>query len=128
LPADHYQHSQQYLLTTAQVNVPSAVNATDTTVDGRQVHYLRSITFFGPDGFVGYSKPIASNRRNPYLPDHGLDAVRPGSTIKTYDCSNVNNPQPVPPPDNPPPCQVESSPFPPGFGGGRFPHLTRDAP
>jgi phospholipid/cholesterol/gamma-HCH transport system substrate-binding protein len=128
VPVVRFLNDQRDQLVAGQSNVPAALNAGDAGENGTFVHYLRAITWFGPEGVVGYSKRLPSNRRNPYLRNRGLEDLRPGSAIKTYDCDNVDNPQTAPPPDSPPPCQVESSPFPAEFGGGKFPHLTRDAP
>jgi hypothetical protein len=111
----------------SQANVPAAVNAASPAPGTDPIHYLRAITYFSSEGFVGYDKRLPSNRRNPYLKNRGLEDVRPGSVIKAYDCSNGSNPDRAPEPDAPPPCVLQSA-FGKEFGGSMFPHLTRDAP
>jgi len=96
-------------------------------VGGEQVRYLRAITYFSSEGFVGFSKRLPTNRRQPYLRNRGLDQVKPGSVIKAYDCDNVNNPDTAPEPSSAPAC-VQEAPWPKVFGGGMFPRLTREAP
>jgi virulence factor Mce-like protein len=127
VPVVRYLHNQQDQLVAAAANTPSLLNASEPTASGQIAHYLRAITFFSSEGLVGYDKRLPSNRRNPYLRDRGLDDVRPGSAIKTYDCDNLNNPDTVSEPDSAPPCQVQTGAF-TDFGGGKFPRLTRDAP
>ena len=60
---------------------------------------------------TGVDHALPTNRRNPYLRDRGLEDVRPGSAIKTYDCDNLGNPNTFNEPDSPPPCQVQSGAF-----------------
>ena len=91
------------------------------------IHYLRAITYFSSEGFVGFAKRLPTNRRQPYLRNRGLDQVKPGSVIKAYDCENLKNPDTAPEPSSAPAC-VQEAPWPKVFGGGMFPRLTREAP
>ena len=127
VPVTAYLHSQQDQLVAAQANVPSVLNGTAPGQGGEAINYLRAITFFSPEGFVGFPHRMRDNRRNPYLFNRGLDDLKPGSQIKSSDCDNAGNAQPVPYPDTPPACVVQG-PYPAAFGGGKFPRLTRDAP
>jgi len=127
VPVARYLYSQRDQVIAAQANTPAVLNATAPGQDGDPLHYLRAITYFSPEGFVGWPHRFRDNRRNPYLADRGLEDVRPGSAIKSSDCDNKGNAQPFPYPEAPPPCVVQG-PSAAEFGGGRFPHLTRDAP
>jgi virulence factor Mce-like protein len=125
VPVVRYLYTQRDQVAAAQSNTPAVLNGSAPGQGGEAIRYLRAITYFSPEGFVGFSKRFASNRRNAYLRNRGLEDLRPGSAIKTSDCNNLRNPQPVSTPDPPPPCAVQA---PSEFGGGQFPHLTRDAP
>jgi phospholipid/cholesterol/gamma-HCH transport system substrate-binding protein len=126
VPVSRYLLDQRDQLLAGQANVPSVLNATAPSPTGQLIHYLRAITFFAPEGLVGFGHRQASNRRNPYLRDRGLDDLKPGSAIKTYDCDNLGNGDRVPPPEPPPPCNPQG-PF-SQFGNTDFPHLVRDHP
>ena len=126
VPAVRYLTSQRDQIAAAQANVPAAVNATAPSPGAaKPIPYLRAITYFSPEGFVGFPKRFRDNRRNAYLANRGLEDLKPGSAIKSSDCDNKSNPQPIPYPESPPPCIVQG-PSAAEFGGGRFPHLTRD--
>jgi len=125
VPVVRYLGSQRDQVVAAQANTPAVLQAAAPGLNGDPVHYLRAITYFSPEGFVGTSKRFRDNRRNPYLANRGLDDLKPGSPIKSSDCDNKDNPQPVPYPESPPPCVVQA-PSAAELGGGRFPHLTRD--
>ena len=127
VPMARYLYEQRDQITSGGANVPSVLNATEPTPAGTLIHYLRAIVYLSPEGFVGFDKRMASNRRNPYLKNRGLDDVRPGSAVKTYDCENLSNPQPVSTPEPPPACAVQG-PFAAIFGGKLFPRLERDKP
>src|SRR3954470_24191245 len=127
VPVARYLYSQRDQVIAAQANTPAVLNATAPGQNGDPLHYLRAITYFSPEGFVGWPHRFRDNRRNPYLADRGLEDVRPGSAIKSSDCDNKGNAQPFPYPESPPPCVVQG-PSAAELGGGRFPHLTRDAP
>jgi phospholipid/cholesterol/gamma-HCH transport system substrate-binding protein len=126
VPIVRYLYSQRDQAVAAQANTAAVLNGASAGQTGDLIRYLRAITYFSPEGFVGFPKRFASNRRTPYLRNRGLDELKAGSAIKTSDCDNLNNPQPVQTPDPPPPCNVQTPD--PGWGGGQFPHLTRDAP
>src|SRR3954447_11077428 len=127
VPTVRYLASQQDQLAAATANIPAAVNATDPAPGTAPIHYLHAITYFASEGFVGFAKRLPTNRRQPYLRNRGREDGRDGSAIKTYDCDNLNNPDSAPEPDSPPPC-VRQAPFGKEYGGGEFPHLTREAP
>jgi hypothetical protein len=128
VPIADYLGAQRDNVAADAANLPSVLQAATPTVPGGPpVHYLRAITYFAPEGLVGWPERFASNRRIPYLRNRGLDAVKPGSALRTYDCDNLGNPQPAPTPEPPPPC-VQADPFGPEFGGGMFPRLTRAQP
>jgi len=124
-PVVRYLYSMRDQVIAAQANTPAVLNATSPGLDGSPQHYLRAITYFSPEGFVGWPQRFASNRRNPYLKNRGLDDLKKGSAIKTSDCSNLNNPQPIQTSEPPPPCNPQG-PYGPEWGGGAFPHLTRE--
>jgi len=125
VPVVRYLNSQRDQVEATTANIPAAVNATTAGPGGALVHYLRAITYFSSEGFVGYKQQLPTNRRNPYLFNRGLDNLKSG--LKAYDCSNVGNPNTVTEPDSPPACVLQG-PYPKEFGAGAFPHLTRDAP
>src|SRR3954451_21179970 len=127
VPTVRYLASQQDQILAATANIPAAVNATEPAPGTDPIHYLRSIVYFGSEVFGASDKRLPSTRRQPYLRNRGLDDVRPGSAIKTYDCDNLKNPDTAPEPEGPPPCQVQA-PFAKEFGGGQFPRLSREAP
>jgi len=127
VPTVRYLAGQQDQVLAATSNIPAAVNAVASGQGTDPIHYLRAITYFSNEGFVGYKQRLGSNRRNPYLKDMGLLDVRNGSAIKAYDCDNVNNPDTAPEPSSAPAC-VQEAPWPKVFGGGMFPRLTREAP
>src|SRR4051794_28037729 len=127
VPTVRYLASQQDQITAATGNIPAAVNATAAAPGTDPIHYLRAITYFSSEGFVGYDKRLPTNRRQPYLRNRGLEDVRPGSQIKAYDCENLNNSDTAPEPDSPPACVLQGA-FGKEFGGTQFPHLTREAP
>jgi hypothetical protein len=125
-PAVSYLRSQQDQLVAAIANVATVLNhAIPPAGGGSPIHYLRAITYFSQEGFVGYRQRLPSNRRNPYLRNRGLDDVKPGSAIRTYDCDNLGNADESPEPEAPPPC-VTQAPYAASLGGGMFPHVTRD--
>jgi virulence factor Mce-like protein len=124
VPVVRYLYQQRHQVTAAQANTPAVLNGAAPGQNGDLLHYIRAITYFSPENLIGFPKRFASNRRNPYLRDRGLDDLASG--IKTSDCDNLNNPQPAQMPSPPPPCNVQTPD--PGWGGGQFPHLTRDAP
>jgi len=129
VPVVRYLGTQRDQVAAAAANVGAATNGAAPPVNGgTPLHYLRAITYFSPEGLIGYPQRISSNRRNPYLADLGLNAVKPGSAIKTYDCANLNGPPPAIAFDTPPPCVTQGPQVPGQFGGGAFPHLTRDKP
>lgn len=128
VPIVRYLAAQRDNVAADAANLPSVLQASTPTVPGGPpVHYLRAITYFSNEGFVGWRQRFASNRRIPYLRNRGLDDLRPGSWLKTYDCDNLGNPQPAPTPEPPPPC-VRQAPFAAEFGGGAYPRLTRAQP
>ena len=127
VPISRYLLDQREQVVAGSANVPSVLNAASASPTGQLIHYLRSIVFLGNEGFVGYGHRLASNRRNPYLFNRGLDDIKPGSAAKTYDCDNLNNAQPVPTADPPPACH-QQGPYSSEFGGTDFPHLVRDHP
>ena len=127
VPSVRYLGSQRDQIVASIANVASTLNATEPQPDGTRVPYLRAITYFSQEGFVGAPERHASNRRNPYLRNRGLDDLAKGGPIRTSDCDNLRNPQPVPPQDTPPPC-VEQGTTAPEFGPGTFPRLQRDPP
>ena len=127
VPMARYLYEQRDQITSGGANVPSVLEATDASPTGALIHYLRAIVYLGPEGLVGFDKRLASNRRNPYLRNRGLEDVKPGSAVKAYDCENLDNPQPVATPEPPPACTVQG-PFDQAFGGKSFPRLTRDKP
>ena len=124
VPTARYLGTQKDQIVASIANIASVLNATEPQPDGTQVPYLRAITFFSQEGFVGTAQRHASNRRNPYLRNRGLDDLAPGP-IKASDCDNLGNPQPSPPLDTPPPC-VEQGPAAPEFGLTAFPRVKRD--
>jgi phospholipid/cholesterol/gamma-HCH transport system substrate-binding protein len=126
-PVVRYLYSMRDQVLAAQANTAAVLNAVAPSQGGDPLHYLRAITYFSPEGFVGFPQRFASNRRNPYLKNRGLDDLKPGSAIKTSDCNNLKNPQPIPSPEPPPPCNPQG-PYGAEWGGGAFPHLTREAP
>ena len=127
VPVVRYLGEQRLQVAAGIANVATDVNASFPGPTGDPIHYLRAITYFSQEGFVGYPERLPSNRRNPYLKSGGLTDVRPGSAIKTYDCENLGNPDTAPEPEPPPPCIVQE-PYPKRWGGGMFPRLTRDTP
>jgi hypothetical protein len=124
VPVVRYLYSQRDQVTAALANTPSVLNGAAPAQGGELLHYIRAITYFSPENLVGFPKRFASNRRTPYMRNRGLDELASG--IRTSDCDNLGNPQPIGTPSPPPPCRVQTPD--PGWGGGQFPHLTRDAP
>src|SRR4051794_33014703 len=127
VPTVRYIAGQQDQVVAATANIPAAVNAAKAAPGTDPIRYLRAITYFSSEGFLGFDKRLPSNRRQPYLRNRGLDQVKPGSVINPSDCANLKTPAPAPEPASAPPCQQEA-PWPKVFGGGMFPRLTREAP
>jgi virulence factor Mce-like protein len=124
VPIVRYLYSQRDQAVASMINVPAVLNGTSPGQNGDLQHYLRAVAYAAPENIIGFPKRFASNRRNPYLRDRGLDDLK--TVIKTSDCDNLGNPQPIGTPSPPPPCVVQ--PRDSAWGGGYFPHLTRDAP
>src|SRR4051794_25550690 len=124
VPVVRYLNGQRDQVTASVANVPAVLQGATPGQAGDVLHYIRAITYFSPENLVGFPKRFASNRRNPYLRNRGLDDLP--SAIRTSDCDNLGNPQPIGTPSPPPPCKVQAPD--PAWGGGQFPHLTRDVP
>jgi len=128
VPIVRFLYSQRDQVAAGAANIPSVLEATaPSPAGGDPVHYLRAITFFSQEGLVGFKQRLPSNRRNPYLPNRGLEQLTNGGPLKTSDCDNLGNPATIPALDTPPACQKQG-PFDTQFGDGVFPHLVRDKP
>ena len=67
VPTAQYLGAQKDQVVASIANIASVLNATEPQPDGTSIPYLRAITFFSPEGFVGVPKRQPWNRRNPYL-------------------------------------------------------------
>ena len=83
--------------------VASAFGYTDVAADGKRKHYFRSVIPFSPEGLVGASERLGTNRHNPYIKPGWLDDFATG--LESIDCENVNNTSL--PDTQAPPCKVQ---------------------
>jgi phospholipid/cholesterol/gamma-HCH transport system substrate-binding protein len=106
-------------------NVGAGLQGTAPGMNGKPVHYLRSMIPITEEAVVGYPKRLASNRHNAYHAPGELDNLRTG--LLASNCANTANPQTIPViGTGAPPCRVQP---PWTFGGhtGYFPQLTQKA-
>src|SRR3954452_12135549 len=104
-------------------NTAAAAQATAPGLNGKQVHYLRTLTPLTEEGQTGYEKRLASNRHNAYFAPGGLDRLAEG--LLASNCANTSNPQTIPVAGSgAPPCRQQPAWE---FGGVKryFPHLER---
>jgi phospholipid/cholesterol/gamma-HCH transport system substrate-binding protein len=111
-------------LIATMANAGDAAEATSEGINGRPVHYLRTLVPFTEEGMVGYAHRLPSNRHNAYFAPGGLAAWVKGGLLAA-DCRNTANPQIVPVVGTgAPPCKQQ-----PGWtldGQTRYyPHLER---
>jgi phospholipid/cholesterol/gamma-HCH transport system substrate-binding protein len=79
----------------------AALNATaPAQATGEQLHYLRALVPFLPEGLQTYDQRIGSNRYNPYPRPGWLRRLPEG--LESYTCTHTGNPGP--PQQGAPPC------------------------
>ena len=100
----------------------AANQATAPGLDGKPVHYLRTLVPITEEALVGYEQRLPSNRHNAYFAPGGLAKLADGGLLAS-DCRNTTNPQIVPViGTGAPPCKQQ----PPWTFGGKtryFPHV-----
>jgi virulence factor Mce-like protein len=90
-------------------------------------HFPRVMGPLNNQTIAGARVQYGSNRTNPYPSPRWLDDMTNGG-IRAFDCSNVNNPNTIPPLlGSPPPCITQTAPT---FQGStrQFTHVEKDAP
>ncbi|MDX6663829.1 MAG: phospholipid/cholesterol/gamma-HCH transport system substrate-binding protein [Solirubrobacteraceae bacterium] len=111
-------------LVATMANAGAALQASAPGLDGKPVHYLRSLVPITEEAIVGYAKRLPSNRHNAYFAPGGLAQLAKGGLLAS-DCRNLANPQTVPViGSGAPPCRLQ----PPWTIDGKtayFPHLER---
>jgi virulence factor Mce-like protein len=74
----------------------AATNAVAPDAAGTNIHYLRAPAIFPNEAMIGAGRKAPYARSNPYMAPLGIDELAKGE-LKTFDCSNVDNPQTTPP-------------------------------
>ena len=105
-------------------NSAAANQATSPGIDGKPVHYLRSLVPVTEEALVGYEHRLPSNRHNAYFAPGELANLGKGGLLAS-NCANTANPQTVPVIGAAPAtCKLQ----PPWTFGGQtayFPHVDR---
>jgi virulence factor Mce-like protein len=107
-------------------NSAASNQATSPGIDGKPVHYLRSLVPVTEEALVGYEHRLPTNRHNAYFAPGELANLGKGGLLAS-NCANTTNPQIVPViGTGAPPCKLQ----PPWTYDGRtayFPHVERVA-
>ncbi|MCW2989483.1 MAG: hypothetical protein JWM73_77, partial [Solirubrobacterales bacterium] len=111
-------------LVATMANVSASTQATSIGIDGKPVHYVRTLVPIDEEALLGYAKRLPSNRHNAYFAPGGLARLSDGGLLAS-DCRNTTNAQTVPViGSGAPPCVLQ----PPWTFDGRtayFPHVDR---
>jgi phospholipid/cholesterol/gamma-HCH transport system substrate-binding protein len=67
----------------------SAFNYSEVGADGVSRRYFRSVIPFSPEGLVGHSTRLGTNRPNPYIKPRWLDDLATG--LEALDCRHIGN-------------------------------------
>jgi hypothetical protein len=70
----------------AAIQAKAPVQAT-----GEQLHYLRALVPFLPEGLMVANQRLGSNRYNPYFKPRALERLGQGG-LESFDCSHTSNP------------------------------------
>jgi ABC-type transporter Mla subunit MlaD len=111
-------------LVATMANAGAAMQATAPGIDGKPVHYLRTIVPLTEEATVGFEQRLPSNRHNAYFAPGGLAQLSKDGLLAS-DCRNTSNPQLVPViGSGAPPCRLQ----PPWTYNGKtayFAHVVR---